>query len=237
MMKLPMDVPLRETIAAAALCTTLAAAAGAQQHPAIERCMQTDSDKDRIACLEATILAISEGREPPVIEAAAVAEPASAPVAEAAPEVVVEAAPEPVDGAAPEPVAEQPAEPMPALPEVTEENVLDIAAAEAAALDIDDQANIGQEQVDARTETRDERLARLSEVRGLKVSEFEYVGYRKLQVRLENGQIWRQIKGDVQDIRVSVGRNPTVDISESSIGGYKLRLNEIKRTIRVQRIR
>ena len=91
--------------------------------------------------------------------------------------------------------------------------------------------------MDARTETREERQARLSEARGLNVAEFEYVGYRKLQVRLENGQIWRQIKGDVQEIRISTDRNPTVDITESSLGGYKLRLNEIKRTIRVQRIR
>ena len=216
-----MDARFKKTIIAAALCTAFATGSGAQQHPAIERCMQTDSDKDRIACLEATILAISKGREPPTAEAVAVEEATPAPVVETAPEAVAEA----------------PAEPIPAMPEVTEENVLEVAAAEAAALDIDDQTNIGQEQVNARTETREERQARLSEARGLNVAEFEYVGYRKLQVRLENGQIWRQIKGDVQEIRISTDRNPTVDITESSLGGYKLRLNEIKRTIRVQRIR
>ena len=41
----------------------------------------------------------------------------------------------------------------------------------------------------------------------------------------------------MQEIRVTVERNPTVDITESALGGYKLRLNEIRRTIRVQRIR
>lgn len=100
-----------------------------------------------------------------------------------------------------------------------------------------DEASIGQEQVTARTRTREEQLASLDQALGLSVALFEYVGYKKLQVRLENGQIWRQIKGDVQEIRTSVDRNPTVDIIESSLGGYKLRLNEIGRTIRVQRVR
>ena len=79
--------------------------------------------------------------------------------------------------------------------------------------------------------------AGLEAARGLEVEKFERVGYRQLQVRLQNGQIWRQIRGDDQEIRVTVERNPTVDITESSLGGFRLRLNEIRRTIRVRRIR
>jgi hypothetical protein len=36
---------------------------------------------------------------------------------------------------------------------------------------------------------------------------------------------------------VNLERNQSVDIEESGLGGYKLRLNEISRTIRVERIR
>jgi len=98
-------------------------------------------------------------------------------------------------------------------------------------------SQLGADQVRARSESREERLARLQSASGLRVADYSTVPFRRLQVELENGQIWRQIQGDTQRIRVSLNRNQTVDIEESALGGFKLRLNEIKRTIRVQRIR
>jgi len=95
---------------------------------------------------------------------------------------------------------------------------------------------IGASQVIARNETREEQLAKLEKASGLTVTRYETVPYRKLQITLENGQIWRQIKGDTQDIRVDLKRNQTVDIEESSLSGYKLHLNEMQRTIRVERV-
>jgi len=92
---------------------------------------------------------------------------------------------------------------------------------------------IGAEQVRARqraTET-------LEAARGLPVERYETVPYRRLQVELANGQVWRQIDGDTQRIRVDLERNRTVDIERSALGGYRLRLNELGRTIRVERIR
>jgi len=62
------------------------------------------------------------------------------------------------------------------------------------------------------------------------------VPYERLVVKLENGQIWRQVKGDTQRLRVDLGRNQTVNIDESKFGGYKLRLNEMRRTIRFERV-
>ena len=53
----------------------------------------------------------------------------------------------------------------------------------------------------------------------------------------EEPATWRQIKGDTRRIRTSLERNQTADITESGFGGYMLRLNEIRRTIRVERIR
>ena len=96
---------------------------------------------------------------------------------------------------------------------------------------------IGAEQVRARTATQEERQAKLESATNQLVAEYTMVPYERLVVRLENGQVWRQIKGDIQRIRVSLERNQTVDITEPRFGGYQLRLNEIRRTIRVERIK
>ena len=95
---------------------------------------------------------------------------------------------------------------------------------------------IGEEQVRARTQTHEEQLADLRSETNLRVASYRTVPFERLVIELENGQIWRQIQGDVQRVRVSLDRNQTVDIAESRYGGYQLRLNEMKRTIRVERI-
>jgi hypothetical protein len=93
---------------------------------------------------------------------------------------------------------------------------------------------IGASQVLALTQTKEEKLESLEKAEGLVVTSYDTVPYEKLQVTLENGQVWRQINGDTQKIRVDLKRNQTVDIEESSLSGYKLRLNEMSRTVRVQ---
>ena len=98
-------------------------------------------------------------------------------------------------------------------------------------------AGIGAEQVIAKTQTREELRENLKAAGGLQVASYDQVPYERLLVILENGQVWRQIKGDTQKIRVDLKRNQTVDITESSLGGYKLQLNEMRRTVRVERIK
>jgi hypothetical protein len=95
---------------------------------------------------------------------------------------------------------------------------------------------IGASQVIARTQTKEEKLESLEKAEGLVVASYDTVPYEKLVVTLENGQVWRQINGDTQILRVDLKRNQTVNIEESSLSGYKLRLNEMRRTIRVQRV-
>lgn len=95
---------------------------------------------------------------------------------------------------------------------------------------------IGADQVIARNQTREEQLESLEKASGLPVAKYEVVPYEKLLVTLENGQVWRQIKGDTQKIRVDLKRNQTVDIEESSFSGYKMHLNEMRRSIRVERV-
>ena len=79
--------------------------------------------------------------------------------------------------------------------------------------------------------------ATLEAVRDLRVAGYSQVPYRRLQVELENGQVWRQIAGDSQRLRADLKRNQTVDIEETRLGGYRLRLNQMGRTLRVERIR
>lgn len=191
------------------LCAATAAWAD-QSAAIIERCKQTTADSDRIACLEAAIMMQATGAAP---------EPPSTVLDAGAAEVFLEDAPVETDTAAAENDDSE------ALNGNMKETGQPIAT------------GIGAQQVIARQQTQEEMLASLERATNLKVSKYETVPYEKLQVTLENGQIWRQIKGDTQKINVSLRKNQTVDISESSISGYKLRLNEIRRTIRVQRIR
>ena len=97
-------------------------------------------------------------------------------------------------------------------------------------------AGIGASQVVARNQTREEQIESLEKETGMVVASYDTVPYEKLLVTLENGQVWRQITGDTQKIRVDLKRNQTVDIEESSLGGYKLHLKEMRRTVRVQRV-
>lgn len=100
----------------------------------------------------------------------------------------------------------------------------------------EDPVDIGRTQVEARNLTREQRLAQLESAQDLRVAGYSEAPYRRIVVHLENGQVWRQITGDNQRFRVSLERNQTVDISESSLGGYQLRFNQLRRTIRVERI-
>lgn len=180
----------------------LAAGAASAQQDVVDRCRQTSSKDDRIACLEAALM--MRGR------AAAKVDPSSlSPIA--APEVTEV------------PVASPHSETTAPVPE------------EVA--NVTETTDIGVEQVIARQQTQEERLAALKNAAGLTVVKYEQLAHERLQVTLENGQVWRQIRGDTQKVNPTLKKNRTVDISESSFGGYKLRLNEMQRTIRVQRIR
>ncbi len=194
-----------------------------ESEEAIARCSRIESVGDRILCLENALRkesaetsgqSVSEQRaeaaEVSTVEAPTV-EPESV-----APPVMEAAAVSPSKAPAPVPV-----------------EATDVAEAAPVA----DASEIGADQVEARNMTREERLAALESATGVNVASYRKVPYERLVVELENGQVWRQIEGDVQRIRVDLERNQTVDISESRFGGYQLRLNEIRRTIRVERVK
>jgi hypothetical protein len=172
------------------------------QEAVIERCKQSSSDSDRIACLEAALL----GKE-----------------AETAPESFAAVPIEPEEQADP-PGIELDTSPA-------DDSLESAAAAEAQP------TGIGAEQVIANNQSKEDQKETRQEGLGMVIAKYEWVPYERLVVTFENGQVWRQIKGDTSRIRTSLERNQTADITESGFGGYMLRLNEMRRTIRVERIR
>ncbi len=58
-------------------------------------------------------------------------------------------------------------------------------------------------------------------------------------VRLENGQVWRQLQGDTNDLYAPGGLQSGLEviIKKRSLGSYSLRLASAKRSIRVERVR
>ena len=100
---------------------------------------------------------------------------------------------------------------------------------------------LGSEQVNARrTNNRAARVAEIErETVDSAITQFEVIPYERLEITLANGQVWRQISADNQRVagRLRSGRDYTATVQEGRMGGYQLRINEIARIIRVERIR
>lgn len=103
---------------------------------------------------------------------------------------------------------------------------------------------LGADQVNARNadpqDARERRQARIAAERvASTVTEFRTIPYQRLEVHLANGQVWRQLPSDSQRVveRMRGSRAYSVDVWEGNLGGYLLRVNELSRVIRVERIR
>lgn len=201
---------------------------------AVERCRTIDDLEERVACLEAA-LAEAETVTPdtPAADEPAAEAPPTPPAVEAEP-----VAPAPAAVSSPVTTELPPEEPgvrdqltVP-VPAETETPDAPAAAETEAAPETGSDTGIGAEQLE-----RPSGKVELARATGLEVERYDEVPFRRLVVYLENGQVWRQIKGDTQTIRATRDRNQTVDIEESALGGYRLRLNEMRRTIRVERVR
>ena len=60
----------------------------------------------------------------------------------------------------------------------------------------------------------------------------------KVTITLDNGQVWRQQSSDNRRIRLKDDGTPySIEIKRTSFGGYMLKVNDSKRTIRVKRIK
>lgn len=181
----------------------------------IEMCARATSSGERIQCLEDAIRRLQGVPVAEVIEDAAAAEPeplapAAEPIRKNAEDVLV-----PVAEAAPAPV-ERIETPAP-------------AAADSA---IDE---LGLEQVEARNTRQRDPEERIK----AEVVEFDFVGRQKLRVRLANGQIWKQTNADrpnhYRALRNKEGFS--VELWETGLGGYRMYIVDIGRTVRVERLK
>lgn len=100
---------------------------------------------------------------------------------------------------------------------------------------------LGAEQVNARRSNRRSVQLAAAEVDRVDsaIAVFEVIPYERLEITLANGQVWRQISADNQRVatRMRQNRDYTASIQEGRLGGYQLRINELSRIIRVERIR
>lgn len=67
----------------------------------------------------------------------------------------------------------------------------------------------------------------------------DFVGYRRLVVELDNGQIWRQTNGDRANVARELRNEQTfeVELRRTGLGGYRMHLVPLGRTIRVERLK
>ncbi len=71
-----------------------------------------------------------------------------------------------------------------------------------------------------------------------KVVEVRVNPYKDITVTLDNGQVWRQLQGDSETVHIPAGeRLYTVTLKKGPLGNYRMRVNELKRWIRVTRIK
>jgi len=96
-------------------------------------------------------------------------------------------------------------------------------------------SSLGTEQVARRTnapraEEQRERLLAM-------IVSSQRVYPNRLQVHLEDGQIWQQIQGDTQIVELDRNASVPAEIWPSGLGGYRMRLPSIGRVLKVERLR
>ncbi len=179
----------------------------------IADCASLESKDARIACLEHALRQLDDGGD-------------------------VASTAEPVEGGTPQ--EHVPVDPAPVekpLPPVEAVQAAEPPAPETGAADKADPplAQLGSEQVKARNRSQAEDATAVRAT----VVDFDFVGYRRLLVQLDNGQIWRQIDGDRTSVEREL-RNETsfdVELWGTGLGGYRMRIAELDRTLRVERLK
>ncbi len=73
----------------------------------------------------------------------------------------------------------------------------------------------------------------------ISLTEWRVARAGKYVLTLENGQVWRQIRGDSDKLSLpdDAGDNVMIIIKKGSFGSYILRTQSSKRTIRVERVK
>ncbi|MEZ5895181.1 MAG: hypothetical protein R3C51_02160 [Parvularculaceae bacterium] len=99
-------------------------------------------------------------------------------------------------------------------------------------------SGLGAEQVIARTAVKgDDGANDIDEKVNAAVTEFAQTPSGAYVFFLDNGQVWRQKRADSNRIRLSAKRQYTVSVSPGAISGYRLKVNELRRTLLVERVK
>lgn len=94
--------------------------------------------------------------------------------------------------------------------------------------------DFGAEQLkSARDSNEEDRLMKIEE----KVVEVRLNTQKRATLTLANGQTWRQLASDDISLPLRDGKLYTVVVKRGAIGNYLMTVKELKRTIRVRRIR
>lgn len=208
-------VRLGVLFAAASLIGASAVDGAHAQQDAIAQCAAEADAEARIKCLESALRATSAADSN-------IEEPA--PVAPIAPE------PAPALPVVDTPDASQVAETTPAPTPRP-------APTPSAPTVLSEPAELGAEQVAARNATAETERDEQSERASFAIASVEDVYPGKLRITLTNGQVWQQLQGDAQRFNLDAGDVGGVEIWKSRWGGYKLRLTDQRRTLRVRRLR
>lgn len=100
---------------------------------------------------------------------------------------------------------------------------------------IETEAEFGSEGVKDLRRDRDEKRLKAIES---KIAEIRINKFGKVTLTLENGQVWRQLDSDDKLLHFPKGdRLYTAEVKRSVFGNYRLNVPELKRVIRVSRIK
>lgn len=195
-------------IAGALVATPALAQAGAAE--AVERCRTLATDSERILCLEQALLA-----EPPEASVAPQA-PVATPPAPAASEF------------------DRPGVRLPGMGLLSRRSN---SADPVISSDSPDAEAFGAETVTARQRRAGEGPEEVVPRLVASVVDVQIFPVQRLQVELDNGQIWRQIQSDEPSWNAARDREPDqVEIWPTRLGGYRMLIPGRNRTLRVERV-
>ncbi len=118
------------------------------------------------------------------------------------------------------------------LPKATESEVLTPSENEVSSEELE---RFGQEQLNVPTSAVGDSDNPIS----AQVVSFDFVAFERLRVRLENGQVWRQTDADRPKLSRNLRKLESFDVEmwKTGLGGYRMKILPIGRTVRVKRLR
>ena len=215
----------QRTLLFCAIATVLSNPALANNEDIIARCATIATVGDRILCLEDALRQAPRAAKEIPTGADAVAPSPPDAVAAAA-----DAAVEIASGAAVEVTTAVPQLVESVESEISGDKRREENVASAATVPIE----LGAEQI-----APGENVGKNTDRIVAKIVSFDVVGVGSLRFWLDNGQVWRQIGDDDQNIRRKIrnAENISVEMWKSRTGGYRMRILSIDRTVRVKRLK